>query len=85
MGKNRRSWKCKAPGAYETDCEKTLMEFYEVNGVIMGKIFDMDQALKERRYGEAIAHLNNRVDLLQKTVNSLIKTQAKSEPKTASK
>ena len=42
----------------------------------MGKIFDMDQALKERRYGEAIAHLNNRVDLLQKTVNSIIKAQA---------
>jgi len=60
------------------------MEFYEVNGfqpvgrayspegVIMGKVFDMDQALKDRRYGEAIAHLNNRVDLLQATVNKLI-------------
>ena len=59
------------------------MEFYEVNGVIMGKVFDMDQALKERRYGEAIAHLNNRVDLLQATVNKLISAQAKLE-KTAS-
>lgn len=38
----------------------------------MGKVFDMDQALKDRRYGEAIAHLNNRVDLLQATVNKLI-------------
>ena len=48
----------------------------------MAKKFDMKQALDDRRYGDAIGFLMQRIDLMQKALSKcLSKSESKSESK----
>lgn len=66
------------------------LDFNHIGGLQVAKRFDMKQALDDRRYGDAIAFLMQRIDLMQKALskclsksksNSVSKSDTKSSDK----